>query len=201
MEFGTGRYEAIELNVGAQYNMYLSHARGLEAYAQRAPRRMRAMQAAWYQEAVYVFVHACILRTDISFGRRAFSGIDDQDEAEAPYQDMVPLDDIPPDLPEPDMPAAELPELPELPDLTIEAAQDDTFHVDEDGWQMYSSRDLYGDDEEDAEHPPELEYGPEPEYELEPEYEPEPQPEPEYNDEGRLTMRAKGKGPVQHRRR
>jgi hypothetical protein len=52
MEFSTGRFEAIDLNAAAQYQMYLSHARGLEAYAQRAPNRMRIMQEDWYNYAV-----------------------------------------------------------------------------------------------------------------------------------------------------
>jgi hypothetical protein len=187
MEFGTGRYEAIELNVNSQYNMYLSHARGLEAYAQRAPQRMREMQKAWYQEAMYVLVHMHTQVTNILCGRRAFSGVDNQDEVEAPYQDTVPLDDIRPDTPEPDVTAES--ELPEFPDLSNQAAQDDTAPVDENGWQMYTNEDLYGDRDEE----------PEPEYEPEPE--PEPQPEPEYNDEGRLTTRSKGKGPAPPRRR
>jgi hypothetical protein len=48
LEFGTGRYEPKELNTAAQYNMYISHIRGLELYQQRAPRRLARMQQDWF---------------------------------------------------------------------------------------------------------------------------------------------------------
>jgi hypothetical protein len=52
LEFATGRYEARELNTAAQYNMYISHIRGLELYQQRAPRRLARMQQEWFDYAM-----------------------------------------------------------------------------------------------------------------------------------------------------
>jgi hypothetical protein len=52
MEFASGTYTPIELNVAQPFEMYVEHARGLEAYAGIAPRRMREMQREWYKYAV-----------------------------------------------------------------------------------------------------------------------------------------------------
>jgi hypothetical protein len=116
----------------------------------------------------------------------AFAGLDEEEgEGPAAYQDMIPLDDIPADLPEPNAP-----DVPEEPELEFEAAVDEQAQYDEDGWQSYTNDDLYGDDA--APTAPEHEYDQAPEPESEPEL--EHQPEPEFDDSGRLTARSKGKG-------
>ncbi|KAF8597067.1 hypothetical protein BDV93DRAFT_39938 [Ceratobasidium sp. AG-I] len=164
-EFTTGRYEAIDLNAAAQYQIYISYCRGLQAYEQRAPNRMHLMQTNWFKYAM------------------AFAGIDDDDEgqAQAPYQDVVPLEDIRPDTPEPNTCEA-----PEIPEVEIDAAQSKQIRYDENGWQQYTNEDLYGDNQDE----PTAEF----EHEFEQEEELEPEPEPDLDDSGRLTARAKGKG-------
>jgi hypothetical protein len=52
MEFATGSYSPIELNVAQQFEMYVEHARGLAAYEEIAPRRMREIQREWYKYAM-----------------------------------------------------------------------------------------------------------------------------------------------------
>jgi hypothetical protein len=91
---------------------------------------------------------------------------------------MIPLDDIPADLPAPDSPDA-----PEEPEPEFEAALDEQVQYDDDGWQSYAHEDLYRDDNTAPT-----------EYEDEPEPELEPEPEPEFDNAGRLTARSKGKG-------
>jgi hypothetical protein len=52
MEFSTGSYSPIKLNVAQQFEMYVEHASGLAAYEEIAPRRMREMQREWYRYAM-----------------------------------------------------------------------------------------------------------------------------------------------------
>jgi hypothetical protein len=52
MEFSSGSYTPTDLNVAQQFEMYAEHARGLEAYARIAPRRIQEMQKEWYKYAM-----------------------------------------------------------------------------------------------------------------------------------------------------
>jgi hypothetical protein len=52
MEFSTGSYSSIDLNVAQQFEMYVEHARGLAAYEEIAPKRMKEMQREWYKYAM-----------------------------------------------------------------------------------------------------------------------------------------------------
>ncbi|KAG9086147.1 hypothetical protein FRC06_003252 [Ceratobasidium sp. 370] len=133
MEFADGCFQAIELNVTQQYEMYMNHLRGLQAYERRAPVRLMGMQEDWFMYA------------------KAFAGVNDSEDEQEPEQsDLDFLADIPPNLPGPN--ALELLDETGLPDEPKAAAEPEipadplyseaVVPIDQDDWQLYEPLEL-----------------------------------------------------------
>ncbi|KAG9124360.1 hypothetical protein FRC07_011918 [Ceratobasidium sp. 392] len=169
LEYRTGPHAPTNLNTSQQYAAYVGHARGLEAFGKRAPKRLLKLQEDLYK---YAKAYARLPDTD------------DEEDLEDQLDDG--WDDIRPDTPEPELPEgaeqelvdepadefAEPTTLPESP-LWHEGPPPDWFHPT----PFNESDDIPTDEYEQREREPE----------------PESEPELEHYEDGRLTAHAKGK--------
>ncbi|KAG8695141.1 hypothetical protein FRC09_009367, partial [Ceratobasidium sp. 395] len=179
LEYRNGPHAPTNLNTSQQYAAYVGHARGLEAFGKRAPKRLLKLQEDLYK---YAKAYARLPDTD--------------DEEDLQDEDDDGWDDIRPDTPEPELPeGTELEPVDEPADEFAEpAAAPESPPWHEGPPTDWLPRLPAGWTEEDDIPTDEYERR---EREPEPESEPESEPELEHYEDGRLTARAKGKGRAQ----